>query len=177
MKKLDAEKIDEINKLAKEGKSIYYISRKLDLSPSTVHKYVRMLSKNNILQQKQYNVMSEDYKVKIALLERDIADLKKYIEQLTKPVEKKPLVIHKTGNIVEAYCPNCGVNSSLPLEEEKKLYTWADIEKFLTAPHEHGENILKCTNCGPKFTSWLQSQGYELVKKGEKNESKPKSRR
>jgi hypothetical protein len=67
MKKLDAEKIDEINKLAKEGKSIYYISRKLDLSPSTVHKYVRMLSKNDILQQKQYNVMSEDYKVKIAL--------------------------------------------------------------------------------------------------------------
>jgi len=195
-KKLDEQTIEIIKRLHNEGKSYYYIARKLGISEATARKYSLQgtspqkttLQENNISQQKEYTsgetMPEEDYKVKIALLERDISDLKKYIEQLTKkPEEKKPLIIHKDGNLVEAYCPNCGVNATLPLEQkydvfgEKKIYTWNDIEKFLTSPHEHGENILKCEKCGPKFKEWLESQGYELVEKGEKKNEPRKSRR
>jgi hypothetical protein len=109
--------------------------------------------------------MEDDYKVKIALLERDIQDIKKVLKTLQQKAEKKPIKIYVGEYSIEAYCPNCGVKTQVPFDQDTfgSVYTWDDIKRFLVGPHEHGENILKCEKCGPKFREWLQNQGYELV--------------
>lgn len=88
-----------------------------------------------------------------------------------------------TDDREEIYCPTCGTveRRKIPTIEKEKVVEkvdhqppanwmpiptkYEDIEKVLGLEHPDNKTIWDCPHCAPKFTKWLNDNGYDKVKR------------
>lgn len=116
----------------------------------------------------------DDLRTRLALLERDLTSLResqgttvRVLEQIQGEIRKatlRPVTLEAHDGTVHASCPNCGATGSTtaPLP---RLQDWQDLEPLLNLPHEQGKDLTTCTNCAPRFKSWVESHGWTLAPK------------
>jgi hypothetical protein len=110
----------------------------------------------------------------IALLRRDVEDLKKALQNLAnvlndlqegyRKITLKPLQIKEDEDRLIAECPNCGASASYQIPKRAPS-KFEDVIELLKQPHGDGQNCLTCPKHGPMLRDLFSSWGYELREK------------
>jgi transcriptional regulator with XRE-family HTH domain len=176
-KKLPEDIDERVRRLYKQGLSKHDIARLLGISRMSVWRILggEGEAKPNIGARVTKASMSQD--VDLALLKRDVEDLREALENLAnvikdlqegyRKISLKPLQLKEDEDRLIAECPNCGASASYQIPKRAPS-KFEDVIELLKQPHGDGQNCLTCPKHGPMLRDLFSSWGYELREKAKR---------
>jgi hypothetical protein len=185
----------DIKTLYEQGKSVPSIGKQFGLTNNQIRylatkrgwkRPANSESENETQSLSSENAITDDMSQRtespdasIALMRRDIDDLRKSLDSATitdreilktlgdvtaklKDMNKQPLAIVEHGDKLDVNCPNCGTTGTFQVKTTP-IKTFDDVLAQFEQPHENGADALMCKNCRPKIDALLQKHGLKLT--------------